>query len=80
MSLEFVSQFMCVSGMPTVEGYLFLCFFGLSFTKICRLKRALERVDAGPGGKNMVYWTSLREVRSNGRFKKSPYNDSTRNR
>ncbi|KAG6902829.1 hypothetical protein C0995_010714 [Termitomyces sp. Mi166 len=33
------------SGMPTVEGY----------------KRALERVDAGPGGKNMVFWTSLRE-------------------
>ncbi|TFK28151.1 hypothetical protein FA15DRAFT_753712 [Coprinopsis marcescibilis] len=35
----------CGSGMPTVEG----------------LKRALERVDAGPTGKNMVYWTSLRE-------------------
>ncbi len=27
-----------------------------------RLKRALERVDAGPGGSNTVYWTSLREV------------------
>ncbi|KAF5327539.1 hypothetical protein D9619_004360 [Psilocybe cf. subviscida] len=26
-----------------------------------RLKRALERVDAGPGGSNKVYWTSLRE-------------------
>ncbi|KAG6837385.1 hypothetical protein H0H93_010544 [Arthromyces matolae] len=26
-----------------------------------RLKRALERVDAGPGGKNTVFWTSLRE-------------------
>lgn len=35
----------CGSGMPTVEG----------------LKRALQRVDAGPHGKNMVYWTSLRE-------------------
>ncbi|KAJ3567855.1 hypothetical protein NP233_g6086 [Leucocoprinus birnbaumii] len=35
----------CGSGMPTVEG----------------LKRALQRVDAGPNGKNMVYWTSLRE-------------------
>jgi hypothetical protein len=29
-----------------------------------RLKRALERVDAGPNGKNTVYWTSLREVRT----------------
>lgn len=36
------------------------------------MKRALERVDAGPGGKNMVYWTSLREVRSNDRFKNIP--------
>ena len=35
------------SGMPTMSG----------------LKRALERVDAGPGGTNMVFWTSLREVR-----------------
>jgi len=35
----------CGSGMPTVDG----------------LKRALERVGAGPGGSNMVYWTSLRE-------------------
>jgi len=26
------------------------------------LKRALERVNAGPGGSNTVYWTSLREV------------------
>ncbi|KAG6900693.1 hypothetical protein C0993_005005 [Termitomyces sp. T159_Od127] len=33
------------SGMPTMEGY----------------KRALERIDAGPGGKNTVLWTSLRE-------------------
>lgn len=39
------SKKVCGSGMPTVEG----------------LKRALERVDAGPGGKNIVYWTSLRE-------------------
>ncbi|KAG6832796.1 hypothetical protein H0H92_009414 [Tricholoma furcatifolium] len=38
-------KMVCGSGMPTVEG----------------LKRALERVDAGPGGKNLVYWTSLRE-------------------
>ncbi|PPQ64598.1 hypothetical protein CVT26_001996 [Gymnopilus dilepis] len=38
-------KMVCGSGMPTVEG----------------LKRALERVDAGPGGSNMVYWTSLRE-------------------
>ncbi|KAJ2917433.1 hypothetical protein MD484_g2993, partial [Candolleomyces efflorescens] len=35
----------CGSGMPTVEG----------------LKKALERVDAGPNGKDTVYWTSLRE-------------------
>ncbi|KAG5718118.1 hypothetical protein E4T56_gene7385, partial [Termitomyces sp. T112] len=38
-------RMVCGSGMPTVKGY----------------KRALERVDAGPGGKNMVFWTSLRE-------------------
>ncbi|KAF9526356.1 inositol hexakisphosphate-domain-containing protein [Crepidotus variabilis] len=38
-------RMVCGSGMPTVEG----------------LKRALERVDAGPGGSNRVYWTSLRE-------------------
>ncbi|KAF8150729.1 inositol hexakisphosphate-domain-containing protein [Crassisporium funariophilum] len=38
-------KMVCGSGMPTVEG----------------LKRALERVDAGPGGSNMVFWTSLRE-------------------
>ena len=31
--------------MPTVQG----------------LQRALIRVDAGPDGHNMVYWTSLRE-------------------
>ncbi len=35
------------SGMPTVDG----------------LRRALKRVDAGPDGHNIVYWTSLREVR-----------------
>lgn len=36
------------------------------FSDSChRLKRALERVDAGPGGKNKVYWTSLREVNLN---------------
>lgn len=39
------------------------CFSVLRFlTTWRRLKRALERVDAGPGGSNMVYWTSLREV------------------
>ncbi|KAF9453485.1 hypothetical protein P691DRAFT_780955 [Macrolepiota fuliginosa MF-IS2] len=38
-------KMVCGSGMPTVEG----------------LKRALQRVDAGPQGKNMVFWTSLRE-------------------
>ncbi|EKM78648.1 hypothetical protein AGABI1DRAFT_100687 [Agaricus bisporus var. burnettii JB137-S8] len=38
-------RMVCGSGMPTVEG----------------LKRALQRVDAGPEGKNMVFWTSLRE-------------------
>ena len=27
-----------------------------------RLRRALMRVDAGPGGKGRVFWTSLREV------------------
>ncbi|GLB40222.1 putative inositol hexakisphosphate [Lyophyllum shimeji] len=38
-------KMVCGSGMPTVEGF----------------RRALQRVDAGPGGKNMVFWTSLRE-------------------
>ncbi|KAF9466586.1 inositol hexakisphosphate-domain-containing protein [Collybia nuda] len=38
-------KMVCGSGMPTVEGF----------------KRALQRVDAGPGGQNMVFWTSLRE-------------------
>ena len=51
----------------------------MSFTRIYRLKRALERVDAGPGGRNRVYWTSLREVRSNEGFKRISSN-STRNR
>ncbi|KAF9561985.1 hypothetical protein CPC08DRAFT_707027 [Agrocybe pediades] len=44
-SVEESGKMVCGSGMPTVEG----------------LKRALERVDAGPGGSNTVYWTSLRE-------------------
>ncbi|KII85117.1 hypothetical protein PLICRDRAFT_45241 [Plicaturopsis crispa FD-325 SS-3] len=38
-------KMVCGSGMPTVSG----------------LRRALIRVDAGPEGSNMVYWTSLRE-------------------
>ncbi|ESK95344.1 metal ion binding oxidoreductase [Moniliophthora roreri MCA 2997] len=38
-------KMVCGSGMPTVDG----------------LRKALERVDAGPDGKNFVYWTSLRE-------------------
>ena len=38
------------SGMPTMNG----------------LKRALEKVDAGPGGSNMAFWTSLREVSETG--------------
>ncbi|KAK7031227.1 hypothetical protein VNI00_013643 [Paramarasmius palmivorus] len=38
-------KMVCGSGMPTVDG----------------LRRALRRVDAGPDGKNFVYWTSLRE-------------------
>ncbi|KAF5341719.1 hypothetical protein D9611_001925 [Ephemerocybe angulata] len=38
-------EWICGSGMPTAEG----------------LKRALERVDAGPNGTNTVLWTSLRE-------------------
>ncbi|KAJ7767113.1 inositol hexakisphosphate-domain-containing protein [Mycena metata] len=38
-------KMVCGSGMPTVEG----------------LRRALLRVDAGPTGKNKVFWTSLRE-------------------
>ncbi|KAI0091045.1 inositol hexakisphosphate-domain-containing protein [Irpex rosettiformis] len=38
-------QYICGSGMPTVHG----------------LRRALLRVDAGPSGKNRVFWTSLRE-------------------
>ncbi|KJA26349.1 hypothetical protein HYPSUDRAFT_36651 [Hypholoma sublateritium FD-334 SS-4] len=44
-AVEDNGKMVCGSGMPTVEG----------------LKRALERVDAGPGGSNTVYWTSLRE-------------------
>lgn len=44
--VPFFHRFCSLSGMPTVEG----------------LKRALQRVDAGPEGKNMVFWTSLREV------------------
>ncbi|PPQ89323.1 hypothetical protein CVT25_003160 [Psilocybe cyanescens] len=43
--IEESGKMVCGSGMPTIAG----------------LKRALERVDAGPGGSNMVYWTSLRE-------------------
>ncbi|KAG7451357.1 uncharacterized protein BT62DRAFT_942232 [Guyanagaster necrorhizus] len=38
-------KMVCGSGMPTVDG----------------LRRALKRVEAGPDGHNMVYWTSLRE-------------------
>ncbi|KAI6025906.1 inositol hexakisphosphate-domain-containing protein [Pisolithus orientalis] len=38
-------KMVCGSGMPTVQG----------------LRRALGRVDAGPNGNNMVFWTSLRE-------------------
>ncbi|KAI0784287.1 inositol hexakisphosphate-domain-containing protein [Abortiporus biennis] len=38
-------KWVCGSGMPTVQG----------------LRRALARVDAGPGGSNLAYWTSLRE-------------------
>ena len=54
------------------------------FYAMYRLKRALERVDAGPGGKNMVYWTSLREVKPREGFERascfSNDFDSTRNR
>ncbi|CAE6436067.1 unnamed protein product [Rhizoctonia solani] len=42
---ESSGKFVCGSGMPTVDG----------------LRRALARVDAGPEGKNVVFWTSLRE-------------------
>ncbi|KAF5366650.1 hypothetical protein D9615_010603 [Tricholomella constricta] len=47
LELEYLEdgKMVCGSGMPTVDGF----------------KRALERVDAGPGGKNLVFWTSLRE-------------------
>ncbi|TFK69694.1 hypothetical protein BDN72DRAFT_767637 [Pluteus cervinus] len=38
-------KMVCGSGMPTFDG----------------LKRALERVNAGPAGDNIVFWTSLRE-------------------
>ncbi|KAH7913592.1 inositol hexakisphosphate-domain-containing protein [Hygrophoropsis aurantiaca] len=50
-STEFVvggaedGKMVCGSGMPTLQG----------------LRRALDRVDAGPQGHNMVFWTSLRE-------------------
>ncbi|EMD34003.1 hypothetical protein CERSUDRAFT_117523 [Gelatoporia subvermispora B] len=48
---EFVAEttqdgkWVCGSGMPTVEG----------------LRNALTRIDAHPEGKNLAYWTSLRE-------------------
>ncbi|TFY62986.1 hypothetical protein EVJ58_g3511 [Rhodofomes roseus] len=38
-------RWVCGCGMPTLQG----------------LRNALVRVDAGPGGNNSVYWTSLRE-------------------
>ncbi|KAF7374402.1 hypothetical protein MSAN_00324300 [Mycena sanguinolenta] len=38
-------KMVCGCGMPTVDG----------------LRRALLRIDAGPSGKNKVFWTSLRE-------------------
>ncbi|KAJ6512734.1 inositol hexakisphosphate-domain-containing protein [Mycena sanguinolenta] len=38
-------KMVCGCGMPTVDG----------------LRRALLRIDAGPSGKNQVFWTSLRE-------------------
>ncbi|KAG9102429.1 hypothetical protein FS749_000019 [Ceratobasidium sp. UAMH 11750] len=38
-------KWVCGSGMPTIDG----------------LRRALARVDAAPGGRNTVFWTSLRE-------------------
>ncbi|KAJ7471451.1 inositol hexakisphosphate-domain-containing protein [Mycena galericulata] len=41
----YFAKMVCGSGMPTLEG----------------LRRTLFRVDAGPLGKNKVYWTSLRE-------------------
>jgi len=48
---------------PLLKGngheHIILTLVSLTFT---RLKRALERVDAGPGGSNMAFWTSLREV------------------
>lgn len=40
-----VTEFVCGSGMPTVDG----------------LRRALKRVNASPEGSNKVFWTSLRE-------------------
>ncbi|KAK7690552.1 hypothetical protein QCA50_005650 [Cerrena zonata] len=38
-------KWVCGSGMPTVHG----------------LRNALSRIDAGPDGKNVAFWTSLRE-------------------
>lgn len=32
-----------------------------SHLTVCRLRRALARLDAGPDGHNNVVWTSLRE-------------------
>lgn len=58
--------FLFVSGMPTVDGYALVSVLGVTYQLkdfvSTRLKRALERVNAGPNGTNMVYWTSLREV------------------
>lgn len=51
------------SGMPTVEGYV-VCWSVPTITDdiYYRLRKALLRVDAGPGGRNTVHWTSLREA------------------
>jgi hypothetical protein len=49
---------------PLSKGELFLMIrdkYPL-LTKENRLRKALQRVNASPGGENFVFWTSLREV------------------
>ncbi|KAH0833089.1 inositol hexakisphosphate-domain-containing protein [Lanmaoa asiatica] len=49
------------SGMPTVQGCVSINTQANPRSYSHRLRRALARVDAGPQGTNMVFWTSLRE-------------------
>jgi len=58
------------TGMPSVQGWVSFVALSLSTPShslrslspsLCRLRRALEKMDAGPNGSRKVFWTSLRE-------------------